>query len=487
MQRPWTLALGAVLLALLASALVSLPLAEGVCPKCGAPLEPGAAFCTRCGARLGPSQEGTQSAPAQAAPNSWASVVQVVAVYNTELTSAYLSIERGTKLELNSILGSAVAVAPGEFITESRLLAGARDVTLHTASGHRAPARVVGIDAMIGVALLAADLPEVPPVVERTGDRPRLGESLSAVGFPARRTPRSLSSTSGVLSAPHRGEIGIHPVEDYVQTDAALPAGFAGAAMVDAQGRLVGLCADQIEAGIGLSIPVAWVDRALAWIRGGRPARAWIGLHTAVADADLRRLYGLPPEARRVVDVVFPDSPAAKAGMKRGDGLLAIQGEEAGGLAQLHLKLMDARLGDTWAVELSRRQERLKLPVTLAARPERPSLTALDALHLFGGFEVAPKGRDLLAVTRVMPGSPAADEKIGTGDVLQSLFVKKDLEHAQRNTARWRTVNDLKDLETFVGFAYSELDFYLGLRFRCRDGSKRDLFLFQPLTATNAI
>ncbi len=92
-----------------------------------------------------------------------------------------------------------------------------------------------------------------------------------------------------------------------------------------------------------------------------------------------------------------------------------------------------------------------------------------------------------LVISRVQAGSEASENKLQPGDALASFFTKKDMEHVERSDARWRSVKDLADLEAQIQRAYSDLDFFLGLRFRCKDGEKRTLFLYQMLTATNAL
>ena len=153
---------------------------DAVCPKCGAPLEPGALFCGHCGYKLEAA-----AAPQGGAPGKRSGVVQVVAIHDSELTSTYASLAYESKLHVDSILGSAFAVAPGEFVTDSGLLVGARDVSLRMPSGRSVPALLVGSDPMIGIALLKAELPEVSVLKLRVDEPPRPGEGLEALGFPS--------------------------------------------------------------------------------------------------------------------------------------------------------------------------------------------------------------------------------------------------------------------------------------------------------------
>jgi S1-C subfamily serine protease len=211
-----------------------------ICPICGASAEPDAAFCTQCGHRLEPTKTPPADRPGK--PDASASVVQVVAAHDKEMTSAHRAIAYGTKVHVDSMLGTGFAIAPGRIVTDSGVLAGAREINLFSASHRKIPARVVGVDHLIGVALLATDAVDIPPLATRSGEPAQLGERLRVFGFPSTPgTASGLLATSGVISGLNRTEIGIHPIEDYQQTDATLASGFAGGPVVDAEGRLIGM------------------------------------------------------------------------------------------------------------------------------------------------------------------------------------------------------------------------------------------------------
>ena len=468
---------------------------EQVCTQCGAPLDPGALFCTQCGTRVEVAGEEGPAAVQREGPR--ASVVQVIAAHDKEMTSAFTAIAYGQNIEVPSILGSAFAVGEGEFVTDAGLLMGAKEIALRAPGRRATPARVVGIDRMIGIGLLAADLPGVPPLQQRTGGLPRVGESLTAIGFPsARRASTELAGSQGVVSGLHRTGLRIHPIEDYIQTDASLPDGFAGGPMVDAEGRVIGMStawmigSTQVlgpRVGIGVAIPLPWVSQGLDWIRAGSPARPWMGIHLVPASDEERAANRLPPEVHWIVNVVFPGSPAEEAGLKKGEGILRIQGKDPETLSKTHKRLLAARPGDTWVLDMARGKEIRSANLTLSPRPERPRIKGIDALQFYGGLEVAAKGRSVLTVTRVLPRSEAAQAGVVPGDVLRSMLVKKDLRRAERRTARWRAVRNLADLERWVANGYSDLDFFIGLRFRCRDGETRRLYLREFLSPTGAL
>ena len=465
-----------------------------VCPQCGAPLEPGAAFCGICGRKI----EGAAATPAPAGgPAGRDAVVQVVAIHDHELTSTLGSLAYESNLRIDSILGSAFALAPGEFVTDSGLLVGAREVSLRTASGRSVPARVIGGDAMIGVALLKADLPEITVLSLREDEPLRAGESLKAFGFPSEiQAGGEPAVSAGIVSGLHRGAVGIHPIEDYLQTDASLPRGLAGGPMLDARGRVVGMSTGLVfgsrvflgpQSGIGYAVPSEWVRRAIAWIRMGTPPRVWMGAFAVPADSESRARFKLPAHAKLFIDQVFPESPAAAAGLRRGDGLVKIQNEEVSTLPRLQQQFLAAKPGDTASLEIVRAGEPLRISLILARRPDKPRLAGIDALRFFGSLELVPGDGDRLVVASVAPGSAPAQIKVARGEVLQSVLSKKDWSHGAKDNSRWRSVRGVADLEARLETAYSDFDFCLGLRFRSKDGTKREVLLWEILTPTAAL
>jgi len=465
--------------------------AAATCPSCKAPLEPGARFCSACGRKL----DAPAAAPVAALP-SRPPVAQLVAAYDAEITSAYASMAFEENLRIDSILGSAFAIGPGEFITDSSLLLGAKEVVLKTAGGRSYPAKITGVDRMIGVGLLSADIPDLTPLQLRSTEPIRTGETLTALGFPAiGQAGGEVLRTTGVVSGLHRGSAGVHPVEDYFQTDASLPRGVAGGPFLDARGRVVGMSTGLVlgqtvlmgQSGIGIGIPAEWIERALAWIRSGSPRRAWIGAYAVPADSDNRARHGLPADVRLIVEQVFPDSPAMAAGLRRGDGLVKVQDAAATSLPALHQRLLGAGPGEQIPLVLRRKEESLTPVVTLAPRPDRPRLSGVDSLRFFGGVGIAPRDGDTLVVSEVLSGSAIDDRKIRPGDALVSVLSKKDWEHGAKDNSRWRSVRTPADLEERVATAYSDFDFCLGLRFRTKQGEKREVLVCDFLTSTGAL
>ncbi|MGZ4741706.1 MAG: S1C family serine protease [Oryzihumus sp.] len=228
--------------------------------------------------------------------------------------------------------GSAVVLtADGHLLTNAHVVDGATSGTAEFANGPCVRVHVVGSDPLSDLAVLRAE-GEVPDPPEfGSAERLRVGTLVVAVGNPLGLAG---SVTAGVVSAlgrslPTRSGTASRIVEDVIQTDAALNPGSSGGALADARARVVGINTAVAGIGVGLAVPVnatSW--RIIEALRAdGRVRRAYLGLVTTPAP--------LPPRfadatgqrtALRVVEVVT-GSPAERAGLRRGDLLLAVDGQ----------------------------------------------------------------------------------------------------------------------------------------------------------------
>ncbi len=219
--------------------------------------------------------------------------------------------------------GSGVAILPGGYVaTNVHVLGSAREVEVRLADGRVLPAEIVGRDPPTDIALIrvAEPLPVLDPAPE-----PALADPVCAVG---NQFGLGLSVTCGVVSALHRTGTGFNPVEDFVQTDATVNPGGSGGALVDAEGRLVGLLSaiftkrSDADIGINFAASTALVLRVVEDLRAyGRVRRGRTGLRVAPLEGTARRTV----VGARVVAV---RDAAADAGLAPGDIILRV-GERA--------------------------------------------------------------------------------------------------------------------------------------------------------------
>jgi S1-C subfamily serine protease len=259
--------------------------------------------------------------------------------------------------------GTAVAVAPGGYLaTALHVVDQALSVTVRLPDGRHVPAAVVGRDAASDLALLkvAAALPPLPYAPE-----PALGAPVCAVG---NQFGLDLSVTCGVVSALHRAGTGFNPVEDFVQTDAVVNPGASGGALVDAQGRLVGLLSaiftmeSDANIGVNFAASAALVARVVEDLQAHgevRRGKAGLGLDE-LAPAERARWVGVR------VRGVLPGGAAEAAGIRAGDLLTAVEGRRITKVAEAIAAIQLKKPGETVRLTVQRGAEPLSLSLVLA-------------------------------------------------------------------------------------------------------------------------
>jgi S1-C subfamily serine protease len=228
-------------------------------------------------------------------------------------------------------LGSGVIVdESGHIVTNHHVIANADSIRVQLADGRVADAHIVGRDPDTDLAVLQIDLSPLPVAVFGRSDQLRVGDVVLAIGNPV---GLSQTVTHGIVSATSRQQLGIAPLEDFIQTDAPINFGNSGGALVDASGALVGIntaiVAKNIGVeGIGFAIPVNMVRGVLSEIIAhGRVIRGWIGIVPEDLSDEQARQLGFP-RSGVVIGNLYVNSPAQQAGLQPGDMLTEIDGSE---------------------------------------------------------------------------------------------------------------------------------------------------------------
>jgi serine protease Do len=247
--------------------------------------------------------------------------------------------------------GSGVVITPDGFLLTSAHVVGRRGARVRASftDGRDFAARVVGTDPLSDLALLRAEADRLAPVELGDAATLRVGQLVVAIGNPHGYAG---SVTAGVVSAlgrslPARAGRAERLIDDVIQTDAALNPGNSGGALADGRGRVVGINTAVAGVGLGLAVPVNATTRRVvsALMRDGRVRRAWIGIAGGARP--------LPPRARaavgrdRAVEVVevLGDSPAAGAGLRPEDLIVAIDGTPVLGVDDLQRLMSDELIG----------------------------------------------------------------------------------------------------------------------------------------------
>lgn len=221
-------------------------------------------------------------------------------------------------------LGSGVIVSPdGYIVTNAHVIAKADNIVVMLSDGRKASATLVGSDPESDLAVIKVNLTGLKPLgfKEKTIE---VGDVVLAIGNPF---GVGQTVTQGIISATGRTGLGINTVEDFIQTDAAINPGNSGGALVDAYGQLVGINTAIFSRsggsmGIGFAIPTEIVSHVMnSLIKDGKVRRGWLGIELQGRE---KKPTNLDDSLGVMVASVIPDSPASKAGLQRGDIILAM-------------------------------------------------------------------------------------------------------------------------------------------------------------------
>jgi serine protease Do/serine protease DegQ len=329
-------------------------------------------------------------------------------------------------------LGSGVIVAPdGYILTNNHVVADADELTVSLADDREFVAKVIGADPKTDVAVIKIEAENLPTVKVADSDKLRVGDIVFALGNPL---GVGQTVTMGIVSAKGR-TVGIlsdvSGYESFIQTDAAINMGNSGGALVDAKGRLVGINSAIISPsrgniGIGFAVPInlaASVMRSL--IETGSVTRGALGVQSVDLTADDAESLGLPRDTRGVtITDVSPDSAAEKAGLKRGDVILGINGKGVTTVRELRLAIAEMLPGTKVKLRITRGKKEQVIEVVLGKLDEKPD-------ELLEGVNVKPLTPELrdrlgvparidgLVITSVDETSPYAERLVPNALIIQ--------------------------------------------------------------------
>jgi serine peptidase DegS len=311
-------------------------------------------------------------------PASYADAVEISApavanVYTRRLVQSGAAASEQDRFRLNTSLGSAVVIdAEGYLVTNFHVVAEADEIRVQMADGRIADPEVVGYDAETDLALLKVDLGPLPAIPLGRSDNVRIGDVVLAIGNPYGLTK---TVTQGIVSATGRGLLGLTTFENFIQTDAAINEGNSGGALVNTRGELVGintavLAQDAGTEGISFAIPVDLVRGVVDEIkRHGRVIRGWVGLEPDELSSAESEALGLEPNVGILLTHVIDGGPAANAGLRRGDVILAINDEPIRTAQQARLLVAALEPGDQLNLDGWRNGQPFTATLTAAERP----------------------------------------------------------------------------------------------------------------------
>jgi serine protease Do len=228
-----------------------------------------------------------------------------------------------------TIVGSGVIIErDGQILTNAHVVDGAASLLVTLDNGTKVPARAVGLDAVLDVALIRVESPHPLPAA-RLGDSTsvKVGDEVVAIGNPI---GLDQTMTRGIVSGLNRVLPGVSD-EAMIQTDAPINPGNSGGPLVDRCGQVIGIntLISEDAQSIGFAVPINAARGAVRELRdAGRVVRPWLGMQGRAVDAALGAVVRMPITAGYLVEVVFDGSPADQAGIRGGSLAVVVQGEE---------------------------------------------------------------------------------------------------------------------------------------------------------------
>ena len=271
--------------------------------------------------------------------------------------------------------GSGVVYSPeGQIITNAHVVGSAGTVSVTLPDGERYEGEVLGADPTSDIAVVDIEGTDLP-VPSYADGAIRVGDTAIAIGSPFGLDG---SVTAGVVSALNRTLTTPNgPQVDMIQTDAAINPGNSGGALVNGRGEVIGIntaifSTGGDNAGIGFAVPVE-TARAIAdqLIETGEVQHAFLGIQGQTVDPQVAELYGLPVSEGAVVAGVVEGTPAAEAGLQRGDIITGLDDRDITSMEMLAGLIQRQQPGDTVELTVRRGSEDLTLEVTLGERPDR--------------------------------------------------------------------------------------------------------------------
>ncbi len=341
--------------------------------------------------------------------------------------------------------GSGVIVSKdGYILTNNHVVENADEVKVSLQDGREFTAKVVGRDPKTDVAVLRVNASDLPAIPIANSDDVQVGDVVLAIGNPF---GIGQTVTMGMVSAKGRAPLGLD-YEDFIQTDAAINPGNSGGALVDTEGRLIGINTAILSRsggnqGIGFAIPANLAHEVMVGlVKNGHVIRGYLGVTIQDVNAGLAKEFKLKEKEGALVSDVLAGGPASKSGMASGDVVLEFNGHKVTDSRQLKLRVAETRPGETVAVNILRNGDPRTLHVKVGelpgeerliqARHESPSQD--ETLQGVGVADLTPELRDQYKVperihgaviTSVDEDSAAANAGLKVGDVILEINRQK--------------------------------------------------------------
>jgi serine protease Do len=336
----------------------------------------------------------------------------------------------------SSALGSGVIVSEqGYILTNNHVVKGVDEIKVVLYDKREFKGKIVGTDPRTDLAVIKIDAKDLPTVRFGESGKLKTGDVVLAIGNPF---GLNQTITMGIVSAVGRSNIGLADFEDFIQTDAAINPGNSGGALVNTNGELVGINTAIFSTsggymGIGFAIPVDMAKSIMgSIITHGKVIRGWLGVTIQNLTPELAKSLDIKETAGALISGVEKDSPADKAGLKRGDLVIELSGKKVADSTALRNMVSEAALGAKVDLRIVREGKEKTITVTLGEFKEKQVAKKTEYENVLRGVtvqELTPALRDRLnlpenlsgvVITGVEPDSPAQGV-LQANDVIQEV------------------------------------------------------------------
>jgi serine protease Do len=320
----------------------------------------------------------------------------------------------------------------GYILTNNHVVEDADQIKVKLANGKEYEGKVVGRDPKTDLALIKINgSSDLQPLNLGNSDDLKVGSWVVAVGSPF---GLEQTVTAGIVSAKGR-VIGSGPYDNFIQTDASINPGNSGGPLINMKGEVVGINTAIIASGqgIGFAIPINMAKEIAPQLQEkGHVTRGWLGVSIQEMTPELAKSFGLKEKKGALVAEVVSGSPAEKAGIEQGDVIVEFDGKEVTDSKDLPRMVASTPVGKAVTIKLSRSGKVLERQVKVGEMEEKVEVAKTPSTKKSLGITVQnvtpeiAKGLGLkndtgVVVTRVEPGSPAANAGIQAGDVIHEV------------------------------------------------------------------
>jgi serine protease Do len=361
------------------------------------------------------------------------SVVEGRSMFGDDFFEQFFSTPR--RQEKRSGAGSGFFIsADGYILTNNHVVQDAVKVKIFDIDKKEYTAKIIGTDPKTDLALLKVNAQNVPYIALGDSNSVEVGEWVLAIGNPFNQ---DLTVTAGIISAKGR-QLGLAQYEDFLQTDASINMGNSGGPLINMKGEAIGINSTILSPssgsiGIGFAIPTNMAKKVVADLKSkGKVVRGWFGIGIQdISESDAKD-FDLQ-SGGVMVQRVEESSPAWKAGLKRYDLIVAINGKAVKSAADLQMEIANSAPGDEITVTLFRGRDKQVLKVKVSEAPDAAREQAVaESRDLNLGMTLAKNSQSLmreyelktpkgLVVENVQRGGIAAENGIRAGDVILAL------------------------------------------------------------------